>query len=137
MGTDFTYGDMGSRKLNDHNYKLLRSEEFDGVDCYVVESTPKTDEVKDETGYNKSEVWVRKDNYIVIQSKFYDKDGDFLKVMHSTNIQKIDGKMWIPMNLEMQNIQKNHSTHIVFDNVKVDTDVSDEFFTQRYLKRGK
>ncbi len=41
MGSDFTYDDLGDRKLDADTHKLLREETIDGKVCYVVESVSK------------------------------------------------------------------------------------------------
>jgi hypothetical protein len=44
MGSDFTYDDLGDRKLDDDTHTLLREETIDGIDYYVVESIPKDED---------------------------------------------------------------------------------------------
>jgi hypothetical protein len=36
----------------------------------------------------------------------------------------------------MENIKKKHSTVLEFSNVKYNQKIPDDFFTERYLKRG-
>jgi len=44
MGSDFTYDDLGDRKLDDDTHNLIGEENINGVDYYVVESTPVDEE---------------------------------------------------------------------------------------------
>ena len=44
MGSDFTYDDLGDRKLEDDTHTLIGEETMDGKACYVVESFSKDEE---------------------------------------------------------------------------------------------
>ena len=70
MGSDFTYDDLGDRKLDDDTHKLIGEETIDGVDYYLVESTPKDEEYM----YSKTKTWIRKDSFIGLKKEFYDED---------------------------------------------------------------
>ena len=131
MGSDFTYDDLGDRKLDDDSHKLLREEKVDGVECYVVESTPKDEDYM----YSKTVTWVRKDNFLGVKKEFYDEDGEFLKTLHVEKFEKISG-VWIIEKLKMENTQNNHKTIMELSNIKVNTGVPDSKFTQRMMMRG-
>lgn len=129
MGTDFSYEDLGSHDLDDYNYTLLRSEIFNDQVCYVVESVPKPGKKKP---YKKTISWIRKDIFLVIGVDFYDKKGKFLKRLLATNIEKIDG-IWTVKVMEMENVQKNHTTTLEFENVRYNTGLKNDVFTERNL----
>ncbi|MCK4467954.1 MAG: outer membrane lipoprotein-sorting protein, partial [Desulfobacterales bacterium] len=58
MRSDFANEDIEKKEVDDDEHKLLRSEEFSGVDCYVVERLSKKQK---DTNYSQRVVWVRKD----------------------------------------------------------------------------
>jgi len=129
MGTDFSYEDLGSHNLDDYNYTLLKSETFDDQDCYVVESVPKPGKKK---SYKKTITWIRKDIFLAIRIDFYDKKGKFLKRLHATNIEKIDG-IWTVKVMEMENVQRKHRTILELENVRYNIGLKKHFFTERNL----
>jgi len=131
MGSDFTYDDLGDRKLDADVHKLLKTEKVNGIDCYVVESVSKDEDYM----YSKTKTWIRKDNFVGVKKEFYDEDGDLLKILTIKKVQKIKG-YWVITNSEMKNIQKNHKTSIVLSNIQIDTGVPDSKFTQRTMMRG-
>ncbi len=131
MGSDFTYDDLGDRKLDADTHKLLKTEKFNGVDCYVVESVSKDEDYM----YSKTKTWIRKSNFVGMKKEFYDEDGELLKILTIKKVQKIKG-FWLITNSEMKNVQKNHKTSIVLTNVQINTGVSDSKFTQRTMMRG-
>ena len=136
-GTDFSNADVIGYKVSEWNYKLLKEEALDGLACYVVESTPKNEEVKNNTGYSKLITWIRKDNMMSVKSESFDGAGDMLKTMTFSDVQLVDAKRgkWQAMRLEANNIQTGHRTVIKFENFKVNQQVKDEFFTTRYMEK--
>ena len=138
MGSDFSYEDIEQNDLNDYEYTLLREEVVDGVACFVIQSNPAHDEVKKETAYSKTEVWIRKDNYVSKKVNFYNKKGDLIKMMNSSDIRPVDGTdKWRAYFIEMQNVKTGHRTQLLYEDIHIDQGVADKYFTQRYLERGR
>ena len=131
MGSDFTYDDLGDRKLDADVHKLLREETLDGHACYVVESVSKDEDYV----YSKTITWVRKDNYVGLKKEFYDEDDELLKVLSIKKVEKIEG-FWVITNSEMKNVQNNHKTSIKLADIRVDTGVSASKFSERMMTRG-
>lgn len=137
VGTDFSYGDVIGHKLSDWNYKLLREEIEDGVTCYVIEATPKSDEVRNNSGYAKRVTWIRKDNFFAIKGELWDEAEQMVKTFHMTELQEVDAARhkWQAMRLESKNLQASHQTVIHFENFKVNQKIRDEYFTTRYMEK--
>ena len=131
MGSDFTYDDLGDRKLDADVHKLLRTEKVDGIDCYVVESVSKDEDYM----YSKTITWIRKDNFVGMKKEFYDEDEDLLKVLKIKKVEKISG-FWVITHSEMKNVQKNHKTSMQLSAIKINTGVSASKFTDRMMMRG-
>ncbi len=131
MGSDFTYDDLGDRKLDDDTHQLLREEAIDGVDYYVVESISKDEDYM----YSKTITWIRKDNFIGLKKEFYDEDEDLLKILHIKRFEEISGLLVIT-NSEMHNVQKDHKTMMVLSDININTGISDSKFSERMMMRG-
>ena len=131
MGSDFTYDDLGDRKLDDDTHQLMREETTDGVAYYVVESIPKDEDYM----YSKTITWIRKDNFIGLKKEFYDEDEDLLKILHIKEFEEISGLLIIT-NSEMHNLQKDHKTKMVVSDIQINTGISDSKFTERMMMRG-
>ena len=131
MGSDFTYDDLGDRKLDADVHKLIKEETVNGHPCYVVESVSKDEDYM----YSKTKTWIRKDNFVGMKKEFYDEDGELLKILTIKKVEKISG-FWIITSSEMKNIQKNHKTTIKLSNVKINTGVPASKFTERMMMRG-
>lgn len=131
MGSDFTYDDLGDRHPSNDTHKLLREETVDGEVCYVVESIPKDEEYM----YSRTVTWIIKDKWIGLKKEFYDEDGELLKTLTVKKYEKISG-YWTILHSEMHNVQKNHTTKMELENLKIDIGISDNQFTERIMKRG-
>ncbi len=131
MGSDFTYDDLGDRKLDADVHKLLREESVGGHDCYVVESVSKDEDYM----YSKTITWIRKDNFVGVKKEFYDEDGELLKVLNIKDVKKISG-FWIVTHSEMKSVQNNHKTLIQLSDIKVNTGVPASRFSERMMTRG-
>jgi outer membrane lipoprotein-sorting protein len=132
MGSDFTYDDLGDRHPGEDTHKLLREETIDGKACFVVESTPK------ESGYiySKTITWVMKDNYLGLKREFFDDRGRLLKVLTLKDYAKISG-FWTLLEVQMENVLRNHRTLMKFSNVKVNQGIPDSKFTERSMTLGQ
>lgn len=142
VGSDFSYGDMETREVEEDNHKLLGSETVNGYDCYVIESTPLD---LDDAQYSRRVVYVTKEHYVPVKAELYNKiNGDLEKEMHiEGEIKQIQG-IWTAFKTVMTTVETGHSTVLrirddskgnpmIKYNVKVDT----RRFTQEFLKTGR
>jgi len=137
MGSDLSYADMSAGHIDDYSYKLIGSEVIDGNNCYVIEETPATEEIKKDEGYGKKITWVRKDIFSTVQVKYYDKHGNYLKIMKFSDFKELkEAGVWIATPVVMIDEQKKgNETVITYDEIEVNTGISDDFFTRRYLAK--
>lgn len=136
MGTDFTYEDIRSEKLDKHDYTVIRTEAIDERECYLIEAVPSTEKQRNESGYSRREIWVRKDIFIKVQTKYYDKKGEFFKIGVSKDIVEVAPNIYRPNFMEMQNLKTGHTTQLTFDEREINSGLPDRLFTERELRRG-
>lgn len=137
VGTDFSYGDVIGHKVANWHYKLLKEAKADGHDCWVIEATPKNDEVRDNSGYSKRVIWIRKDNDYPIKGEMWDEAGQPFKTFHMTEIKQVDPARhkWQAMKMEAHDLETGHRTVISFEHYKVNQKVRNSYFTTRYMKK--
>jgi len=138
MGSDFTYSDMTSRNVEDYTYKIMKEKKIGGYMTWQMLVTPKSEKTIKETGYTKSIVFVRQDNFVIVQALNYIKAGKKLKYMMVKGLKKIDN-IWTAT--EMQMVTKKgkktlHKTIFKFSNIKYNQDLEESLFTTRTLERG-
>ena len=137
VGSDFSYGDVLLPKVDLYTHTLLRSENIGGQDCYVVESLPKDDTVKRDSGYSKKITWARKDNFLENKVEYYDVSGRLLKTQTVGEHKLIepDTQRWVAKRREMVNHQTSHKTILTFEAVESGLNLADDLFTTRYIER--
>jgi len=138
MGSDFTYSDMTSKNVQDYSYKIMKEPTLKGHKTWQILVTPKSEKVIDETGYTKSIIFVRQDNFVVTQALHYVKSGKKLKYMMVNELKLIDG-IWTA--LEMQMVTKKgkktlHKTVLTFRDLKYNQALDESLFSTRSLKKG-
>ena len=131
MGSDFSYADMENQDIDDAAHKMLPQQDLNGKPCWVIESIPKPDS---DSEYGKMITWVTKKDLIPEKVDFYDKKGKLLKTMLVLRSGPV-GEVILPLHFTMANVQKNHKTEIILDEVMLDQELPDKEFTKRAIQR--
>lgn len=127
-GTDFTYENLEAKRYGkEWEPKLLKKEDL----FYLLELTPKPET---KTEYGKLLIQVRKDNFYPSKVEFFDKNNNVTKVMTNEKIEMVNGYL-IAREIAMTDLKTGHKTKMILEEVKFDTGLSDEQFTERYLSR--
>ena len=133
MGSDFTYSDLISAGREEFEHRLLGDGQVDGEDCYVVRREGKNRSIQRKYGYSRDEHFIRKSDYVPVKIVFYDLAGDLLKELSVKDVAVI-GPYRYPSHVVMANKQTGHSSEILFGDIESPEDISDEYFTHRYLQ---
>lgn len=132
LGTDFTYEDMAERVLDDFQYRLLdENEEIDGARTYKVESRPNG---SDRSQYDRIYSWVRHDAPCVVHAEMYGPDGRRLRVLHASQLERISG-IWVVRRVEMTSPSDQTRTLLVVEDVRFNTGLKEDLFTQQSLEK--
>jgi hypothetical protein len=130
MGSDLSYEDMTSRALDENNYKRLENDMVDGKECFVLEVVPNA-EIK--STYSKHITWVEKETLIAIKEESYDLGGSLRKkkkfFFDSNSGYDVINEIFV------EDIQKNHTTKLTMDDIKVDSGLDESLFQEKNLKR--
>ncbi len=138
MGSDLNYSDMTDRNLEDYGFTLKKEMEVNGVKTWLIESVPRTKKVVKETGYKKSLLFVRQDNYFVIRAVNWVKDGGYLKYMDVKKLDLIEG-IWVATEMHITKKKGKifaHKTILKFENVKFNQKLDEDMFTIRRMEKG-
>ena len=130
MGSDMSYEDLSSRQLDEFTFTLIRQEVYDSISCHLLESIPKK-HIRSE--YSRHITWVDSIFFIPLKEESYDKSDQLLKEKKFSYTKIKDFQ--ILTEIHVTNMQKNHSTHLKFENIELDTGVQDALFHERHLKR--
>lgn len=128
MGTDFTYEDMSQNTYGD-DYRAAGLEEQD--DRYRLELVPKAGA---DVSYARLVLAADKSSYVLREVQFYNHEGERVKVLTVGQIDRIDG-YWMGRRMEMKDLTESHRTVLKLSNIAFDQGLSDDFFSERNLKR--
>ena len=138
MGSDLNYSDMTDRNLPDYDFTLKKEMAVNGVKAWLIESIPRSKKVIGETGYEKSLIFVRQDNYVVIRAVHWEKNGGRLKYVDVKKLELIDD-IWVATEMHVtrkKGKQLTHKTILKLSNIKFNQDLDDELFTVRRMEKG-
>jgi outer membrane lipoprotein-sorting protein len=125
-GTDFTYEDLEAVKWSTRWTAVITSRD---ADTTVMELTPKPGVSSD---YSRQMVTIRNDNFYPIRVEYYDRSGSLSKVLVRSELKHVKG-YWVSMDSTMENVRKHHTTQMLVSDLKLDTGLGNEKFTERYL----
>ena len=127
VGSHFLYEDVSGRGLDEDSHVLERTEEKH----YVVRNSPKeADSVK----FSYYLVWIDRANMLPVKAEYYDKDGKHYRTVEALKVEEIQGHPTV-LRSRVTDVVKGGSTLSEFSGVKYDIGLTDDIFTERYLKR--
>jgi predicted RND superfamily exporter protein/outer membrane lipoprotein-sorting protein len=137
VGTDFSYGDVIGHRVSDWKHTIRGDEVVDGQSCFIIESVPASDAVREASGYTRQKHWIRKDNSVTLRSEYWDRAGEPLKRATYTDVRLVDKarSRWQAMRLEAENHQTGHRTIVQLDKFTANVGVEDQIFTTRSLEK--
>jgi hypothetical protein len=138
IGSDLTYADMTDRNLADYDFFFKKEMDVNGIKSWLIESIPRSKKVIKETGYTKSLLIVRQDNYFVIRAIHWVKDGGYLKYVDVKTLVQIEG-IWVATEMHVtkkKGKQLVHKTIFKLNNVKFKQDLDFDLFTVRRMEKG-
>lgn len=130
MGSDFTYADMQGVDSKLAKHTRLNDDQIGSEPCYVIESTI---EPSLNFAYSKVVTWVRRNDFIALRTRFYDRAGKLAKTLYTRKIDSIGGKL-VVVEARMQNDQGSHTTELFVDAVERRDDLSDSHFVPSALE---
>lgn len=136
MGSDLNYSDMTDLELENYDYYLKKEMTVRGHKVWMIESIPRNQKVIDETGYTKSLLFVRQDNYYVVRGVSWVHKKNYLKYMDVVQLKQIEG-IWIGTEIHVfkkKGKQILHKTILRWHNVKFNQGLDDNLFTTRRME---
>ncbi len=131
MGSEFSYEDLSSPELEKFTFKWLRVEEYNGMQCDVLERTP----IDKNSGYIREEVWVDQQELRYWKVVFYDRKKSLLKTLLSSDYKKYNSTFWRAGKMHMENHQSGKQTTLFWEDYQFQVGLSDKDFKKNILKR--
>jgi outer membrane lipoprotein-sorting protein len=125
-GTDFSYEDMSGSSYGERfTPSVLTSPD---PKMYQLELMPKSMK----SSYSKIIVFLDKTHFYPVRMEYFDENKVYFK--YADYKYKKKGNYWYAEEVDMMNLNKEHSTKIILTEIQFDQGISDDEFTVENLK---
>jgi hypothetical protein len=135
MGSEFTNADMSKPNMEDFNYELLGSADVDGKDCWKIESTGKTQDIRNNLGYNNQISYIDKSNYLCYKVEYYDLSGKLQRIRSLSDYRKLTGNKYFAYHSVMENIRTNRVSEMIIEKLQSGLQFSENKFLPNTLDK--
>jgi hypothetical protein len=131
VGSEFAYEDITAQELKKYDYRWLRDETIDEMDCFVLERRP----LYEKSGYTRLVTWYDKAAYQLRRVDYYDRRDTLLKTLTFSDYRQYLDKYWRAHDLFMENHQTGKKTRLVYGTYEFQTGLTDGDFTRGRLEQ--
>jgi len=135
MGSDFTNKDISKSTdvLDQYNHTLLETRQAQGHKLYLIEAVPHEDAA---VVWGK-ELYLIRDDFVLIEQQFWDQDGVLVKTMKTLEIEQMGGRP-VAKIMRMAEVDSPEEwTEMVTHSIDFDTALSDNTFTLSNLRNPR
>ena len=135
MGSDFSNNDLSKTDsiLNDYTHALTGTDDADGKKVYTIKSIPKPEAP---VVWGMQILKIREDN-IILSQEFFDEDFKPVKIMTSSQIQMLGGKLFPKVWRIQKTDAKDKYTELVYKELAFKKKLEDSLFTMSNLRNPK
>ena len=131
LGSDFYVSDLVAPDVDAYAYRFVGSEEILDRTCRLVEAVPKEPE---EEIYGKAIFAVDPADRLILRTRFFDPDGDLLKIWRAEKLERIDGH-WTILRQTVANVQDDTTSTLIVEDIDYGVDLPGGTFTRERLLR--
>lgn len=126
VGSHFFYEDVSGRNPDLDTHKL--TEESDNY--YVLTSTPKAAGSVEFASYKS---WIHKTTFLAVKIEYQNQDGEVYRTYEALGVEVIDGFPTVTSS-RMSDHKLGGSTSMTYEDVRYDNGLTDDVFSERYLR---
>jgi len=137
VGSDFTYEDIGGRRLDDYTYTLLDDTSSwtapggVAVAAYRLESRHKDRAAR----FPRVVSLIRKDAFVVVHAEIHNRRDEIQKTFDAKRVEQVHG-YWTAMDLSMADDGQRTRTELIVEQVAYDVGLRPDDFSRRELERA-
>ena len=128
VGSHFYYEDVSGRAIDEDLHELVETTETQ----YVLKNTPKD---PDSVEFSRFTMWIDKETFVPKKIEYLDKQGQKYRLIEALEVEEIQGIPTITKQ-KVTDLQGGGHTVSEFSNIKYNIGLSEEIFTERYLRRA-
>jgi outer membrane lipoprotein-sorting protein len=135
VGSDFLYEDVSGRNLAEDTHELVETTD----EYYVIKNVPKVPDAVEFSYYNVS---ICRETFIPMKMEYYDKNNRLYRTIESAKLEQIASEengqsVEFPTVVKsvVSDLNSGSKTEMEFTNVQYNIGLSDNIFSERYLRR--
>ena len=132
FGSGLSYEDLVENFFSWEQQALVRTEEVDGVPCYILESKPGKGAG---SSYSRVRTWVDSRRLIPLRIEKYLASGGLARRIETSNVVTDDIGRQVPANLTVRDPRKNSTTELDGSRIKHDIRFDDAEFKAEALRQ--
>lgn len=134
LGTDFAVEDLTVELASEFTYLLTGERIIEDTNYYLVDAYPRKAAIGKTTSYGLRRHLIRKDNFMITQTDFYDRNLRYIKRLSYHDLHRVYGATWRANMLVMNHDRNSHTTLLKIDRRVYSKDyVPPELFEPAYL----
>ena len=127
VGSHFFYEDVSGRSPDEDHHELLETTDK----AFLLKHTPKSPEGVEFSYYTTS---IDRQTYLPQRAEYYDRNGRKYRVVEALETREIQGHPTV-VKSRVQDLASGGETVSEFTKIKYDLNLTEELFTERYLRR--
>ncbi len=128
LGSDLFFEDIGGRNIYIDKHEIVNITD----NFYKIKSTPK-EPMSAEFAYYVT--WIHKKTFVPVKTEYFNRNGTKYRECSVLQVRKIQGYDTITK-LEITDFTKGSKTILAYDNIKYNTGIPKDVFTERYLRNS-
>lgn len=131
LGSDFFMIDIVIPDMEEYEYSLDGTGNYDGSTCRRVISKPREPEGEP---YQRIVYCVDESKWLSLYTEYFDETDKLLKTWRPTKVEKID-EVWTPLAQTMRNVQSETESELEIQEIRYRVELDDEIFGKGHLDR--
>jgi outer membrane lipoprotein-sorting protein len=135
MGSEFSYDDFSAQTPSRYNFRFLRDEKLDGIDCHVLHR----EEIDGLPGHQI--VWMDTEHLRLQRVEFFDARGNPQRTLTVSDYRSYEGpggrEYWRADALLMENVRTGAATTLHWKEIQLDTGLRERDFEVSALGRAR
>jgi hypothetical protein len=132
LGSELDLEQLTFPKSSDHHQRLLGESEAGGQACWEIEHLQKSTQGRHK---KKTISCVAKDNYSTLRVRYFDRAGEELKIVSSSEHKQYAGQ-WRPHKITVDNVQSKRQTVFSTKSYQLGLRLSEKIFSPEQLRKA-
>lgn len=127
-GSHFVYEDVSGRSIHDDTHELVETTPT----SYKLKNVPRDPKGVEFSYYY---IWIDKANFMPVKAEYYNAQDQLTRSIEAVEIRDIQGYPTVVKSIA-KDVERGGETVMEFDNIRYDIGLTEDIFTERYLRKA-